>query len=95
MNTPTAPNRISQYGSDAFAAAVKSTSFLEIDDKTKRFSPTGGVIIPISISRVTMIPNQMGSNPKLVIIGKVIGSVINSSDMPSKKHPKIDNNDHQ
>ena len=43
---------------------------------TNRLRPTGGVIIPISTFMVTMTPNQIGSKPSWVTIGKIIGSDI-------------------
>jgi hypothetical protein len=56
-------------------------------DTAKRFSPKGGVIIPISITRTIITPHQMGSSPKLVIIGKIIGMVNSKAAKISKKHP--------
>ena len=55
---------------------------------TKTFKPTGGVIRLISVTTTTIIPNQIGSKPKLVTKGKKIGTVNKSMDKLSNTHPK-------
>ena len=54
----------------------------------KTLTPTGGVIRLISITRVMMIPNQIGSNPISITIGKTIGMVSTMIARPSIKQPK-------
>ena len=56
---------------------------------TKILSPTGGVIKPISIFNVITIPNQMGSNPRPVMIGNKIGVVIKIIAAGGIKNPNI------
>ena len=52
-----------------------------------KFIPTGGVMTASSILITIMIPNQIGSYPKLIAIGKKIGVVINRIDTTSRKKP--------
>ena len=60
-----------------------------IEDKTKTFIPTGGVINPISMSKTTITPNQMGSNPIDFTIGIIKGTVITIAELISKNIPRI------
>ncbi len=53
----------------------------------KTLRPTGGVIIPISITITATTPNQIGSKPSPVITGKTIGIVTTSIDSPSRNMP--------
>ena len=43
---------------------------------TNKFSPTGGVTIPISIFTTKMIPKCIGSTPSCVAIGSKSGTMI-------------------
>ncbi len=54
---------------------------------TKTSIPTGGVIMPISITIIATGPNLVGSIPKPVSIGKTIGSVMTSIDKPALNQP--------
>ena len=76
-----------KYGRAPTATSPKLTSPLVIPCKTYRFMPTGGVIIPHSPVITSIAPNQKGSAPMLIIRGKTNGSVINSIEKKSKKHP--------
>ena len=68
---------------------------------TYKFSPTGGVINPISILIVNTTANQIGSKPAPSIIGNNIGVVIKIIATGGKKKPAtskkiliINNNTH-
>ena len=37
---------------------------------TYTFTPTGGVITPISVTRTIITPNQIGSNPAVAMTGR-------------------------
>ena len=50
--------------------------------------PIGGVIIAISITRTTIIPNHIGPKPKASAIGRKIGIVTKTMDIASIKHPR-------
>jgi len=54
---------------------------------TYKFSPTGGVIKPISIFIVKITANQIGSNPTPSIIGSKIGVVIKIIATGGRKKP--------
>jgi TRAP-type uncharacterized transport system fused permease subunit len=56
---------------------------------TNRFSPTGGVTIPISRFTVMMMPRCTGSMPSLVAIGNRIGARIRMMPVGSMKQPAI------
>jgi len=53
------------------------------------FNAIGGVISPISILTTVTTPNQIGSKPRLLIIGTRKGNVIIITLMESIKNPKI------
>ena len=52
------------------------------------FIPNGGVTSAISIFMVKRMPNNIGSYPKLMMTGKMIGRVISVSAMVSMMHPR-------
>ncbi len=52
-------------------------------------TPTGGVIAPIVVTIVRIIPYQMGSNPRAVPSGKKMGIVSTRNPKASTKHPPI------
>ena len=56
---------------------------------TKRFNPTGGVIIPISILTTMIIPKWMGSMPSSIAIGKTNGATITIRPEGSMNCPPI------
>src|SRR4030043_284861 len=86
MTTPSPIMRRKTKGSEP-----KTISFMVTPGiapfKTNRLSPTGGVIIPISTLIVTMIPNQTGSNPSLVMMGNRIGREMTRIAMGSRRQP--------
>ena len=43
---------------------------------TKRLSPKGGVVVPISMLRRNNTANHTGENPKVIMMGTNIGMVI-------------------
>ncbi|EAU45866.1 hypothetical protein R2601_20701 [Salipiger bermudensis HTCC2601] len=55
---------------------------------TKTSIPTGGVIMPSSITIIATGPNLVGSILKPVSIGKTIGSVMTSIDKPALNMPR-------
>lgn len=55
-------------GQDALEIVLMGTSWA-MPLTTNTFMPTGGVIIPISISMTAMTPNQIGSKPSDIMIG--------------------------
>ena len=55
---------------------------------TNTFSPTGGVMLPISVIFTTRMPNKMGSIPACLTIGKITGMVSSTIDAASTKQPK-------
>ena len=57
--------------------------------KTNACNPTGGVIMPNSISFTTITPSQMPSKPKTTIAVKIKGTVSSRLPIASKKQPKI------
>ena len=57
--------------------------------RTYTVIPTGGVISPVSQASTTITPNQMGSKPRVVTIGKKIGTVRRTIARLSKKVPRI------
>lgn len=67
---------------------VARVTFLATPRTTKTLRPTGGVIIPISITMTTMTPNQIGSKPRLMMTGNTIGIVMASIERPSMNMPK-------
>ena len=62
------------------------------DCKTNKLNPTGGVICDISTTMTMKIPNQSGSIPTALTIGMMTEVVKTTTEMPSKKHPKITKN---
>ena len=50
-------------------------------------TPMGGVICPISMMITVSTPNQMGSNPRAVTVGKIAGSVSNIMGMTFIRQP--------
>src|SRR6266702_1798691 len=54
---------------------------------TKTFMPTGGWIRPSSTVITMMTPNQIGSNPRCVMTGKMIGTVRMIIAMASIRQP--------
>src|SRR5262249_55116924 len=54
---------------------------------TKRFSPTGGWIRPISMTMVMTTPNQTRSKPAALSGGRMIGAVIRMIDTGGRKKP--------
>ena len=56
---------------------------------TKRFNPTGGVIIPISIFTTMMIPRWIGSIPNSIAIGNTKGATITIKPDGSINWPPI------
>ena len=63
------------------------TGSCEMPDVTNRFSPTGGVIMPISMLTVMMMPRCTGWMPSAVAIGNMIGAKISTTDVASMKLP--------
>ena len=68
---------------------VTSGTSLATPFMTYTLIPTGGVITPISDTRVMMIPNQMGSKPSFKATGKKMGTVSSMSPKESIKHPPM------
>ena len=58
-------------------------------DVTKRFKPTGGVIIPISILTTIMMPKCIGSMPNSMAIGNTKGATITRRPDGSINWPPI------
>ncbi len=56
---------------------------------TNRLSPTGGVIIPISMLTTMMMPRWIGSIPSWMAIGKTSGATITRSPDGSMNCPPI------
>src|SRR5690606_21333414 len=54
---------------------------------TKRFMPTGGEIMPISITVTISTPNHTGSKPRPVMTGKNTGMVSSTMDSSSITRP--------
>ena len=48
-------------------------------------APTGGVIKPISMDRITNAAYQMGSTPAALIMGLNTGTVIQTMEIPSRR----------
>ena len=80
------PNIATQKGKIPRKMVYMGTS-LATPLKTKTLTPTGGVIRLISIVKVMMIPNQIGSNPSWITMGKTIGMANTIIESPSIKHP--------
>ena len=55
----------------------------------KTFTPMGGVICPISIVRTVTTPNQIGSKPKAVIAGKMVGKTSSIIGITFKRQPRM------
>ena len=53
------------------------------------FTPMGGVICPISILRTVTTPNQIGSKPRAVTAGKMVGRTRRIMGITFKTHPRI------
>ncbi|MBA7685833.1 hypothetical protein ES703_94261 [subsurface metagenome] len=53
------------------------------------FTPMGGVICPISIVSTVTTPNQMGSNPRATIAGKMVGRTSRIMGMTFSRQPRI------
>ena len=72
--------------------AARTTDIIGIfatPEVTKRLSPTGGVIMPISIFTTIMIPRCIGSIPSSIAIGKTRGATITSNPEGSINCPPI------
>ena len=54
---------------------------------TYTFTPTGGVITPISVTRTIITPNHMGSKPRVRTTGYMMGTVRVIRARASIKHP--------
>ena len=61
---------------------------LAIPEATKRFTAIGGVIIPMEVLIIMMIPNAIGDNPSDAAIGSKIGVTSRMMDCVSRKHPR-------
>lgn len=61
------------------------------DFKINKLKPTGGVIAAISILIVTIIPNQTGSKPKFITVGKNNGIIMTRMLIGSINIPKMSN----
>ncbi len=67
----------------------RNSTFGLIPFSTNSTRPTGGVTSPISTSRTSMTPNQIGSRPIATMIGNVTDSVISIMAINSMKQPRI------
>ena len=56
---------------------------------TKRFMPTGGVIMASSRLIINKMPYQIGSMPRAIIVGSRIGVVIRMIAMDSSEPPHL------
>lgn len=83
----TTANIIRKNGKVAFT--IYPISSPEIAWMTKSENPTGGVTWESSTIKTKNIPNQRGENPAAIIMGKTIGKVITTMDIPSSIMPKI------
>ena len=61
---------------------------LDAVERTKRFKPTGGVMKATSIFTIITMPKWIGSIPKGLSNGKMIGSVINIMETTSRNIPR-------
>ena len=68
-----------------------STFSLDIALTTKRFSPTGGVIIPSSMFTTMIIAKWITLISSVVMIGRRIGRVIKIIAVGSKNIPRMKN----
>ena len=71
------------------ARASFSMGILVIPDATNRLMPMGGVTIPMARLQVMMIPKWMGSTPKAVATGTIMGVRIMILGMLSMNIPQI------
>lgn len=72
--------------------AARTTRIIGIPatpEVTKRFKPTGGVIIPISMFTTMMTPRWIGSIPSYVAFGNTSGATITSNPEGSINCPLI------
>ncbi len=67
---------------------VPTSTLLKLDT-ANRHMPTGGVRLPIMISRVITTPKLTNSNPNFSAMGRNIGMVIMKMAFPSRKNPSI------
>ena len=65
------------------------TGLLRVEEATKISNPKGGVIIPIPIFNVTIIPKWIGSIPSAIATGNNGGTKIRSAELGSINIPAI------
>ena len=61
---------------------------LAIPEATNRFTAIGGVIIPMEVLIIMMIPNAIGDNPRDTAMGSKMGVTSRIMDCVSRKHPR-------
>ena len=61
---------------------------LAIPEATNRLTAIGGVIIPMEVLIIIIIPNAIGDNPSDAAIGSKIGVTRRIIACVSRKHPK-------
>ena len=57
-------------------------------EMAKTLTPMGGVIWPASIMRTVTTPNQIGSKPRAVTIGKMVGKTRRIMGMTFNRQPR-------
>ena len=77
-----------QPGQVAGKAACNNYLATYVQNEDSFTIPTGGVTRPISIMITRATPNQIGSSPSDMMIGKVTGSVISIIEMDSMNMPR-------
>ena len=83
--------KLSMIISQGVAAFTTSHNGIPVTPEvTNRFKPTGGVIMPISMFTVMMMPKWIGSMPSWVAIGKKIGARISRIDDGSVSYTHLD-----
>lgn len=71
MTARSRTNNTAKYGSSVFVTC--SILILLIPQPTKSTEPTGGVMLPRHILKISITPNWMSDMPRLCAIGRKIG----------------------